>query len=77
MMNVRSFLEQKKNVINAAAFFVTCTALGGKKVLQDMTNLYGKRHRLCWRSRKKKLNPAGTWKKLSGSFIGGILLIVS
>ena len=43
MMNVRSFLEQKKNVINAAAFFVTCTASGGKKVLQDMTNLYGKK----------------------------------
>jgi flavodoxin len=40
---VRTYLEQKKNSINAAAFFVTCTASGGKKVLQDMTNLYGKK----------------------------------
>jgi flavodoxin len=40
---VRTYLEQKKKSINAAAFFVTCTASGGKKVLQDMTNLYGKK----------------------------------
>ncbi len=40
---VRTYLEQKKNSINEAAFFVTCTASGGKKVLQDMTNLYGKK----------------------------------
>lgn len=40
---VRSYIEQNKNTFKAAAFFVTCTALGGEKVLQDMTNLYGKK----------------------------------